>query len=42
MNALEQGHGEVTLLLERSTQGLQKSYGDALRRMESAVAADAN
>jgi hypothetical protein len=41
MNAIEQGHSEVTLLLERSTQGLQKSYSDALRRMESTVAADA-
>jgi hypothetical protein len=41
MNAIEQGQGEVTLLLERSTQGLQKSYSDALRRMESTVAADA-
>jgi len=41
MSALEQGHGEVTLLLERSTQGLQKSYSEALRRMESTVAADA-
>jgi hypothetical protein len=41
MNAIEQGHGEVTLFLERSTQGLQKSYHEALQRMESTVAADA-
>jgi hypothetical protein len=41
MNAIEQGQGEVTFLLERSTQGLQKSYTDALRRIESTVAADA-
>jgi hypothetical protein len=40
-NVIEQGQGEVTLLLERSTQGLQKSYADALRRIESPVAADA-
>src|SRR5262249_33797503 len=32
MNAIEQGHSEVTLLLERSTEGLQKTYAEALRR----------